>query len=92
MLKQIRHNQKIHQFEINIEGHTCYMSYVLFDHSIEYNHTIVPKELGGRGIGSELVKYGLAYARVNHLAVIPSCPFVAAIINKNKVYQDLLVS
>ncbi len=90
MLKNIKHNQETQRFEIEIEGLTGYMTYVLSDGLIEYNHTIVPKALGGRGIGSELVKYGLAYARVNHLQVNPSCPFVAAYMEKHRVYQDLL--
>lgn len=91
MLKEITHNQENQRFEAHIEGHVGYMSYVMHEGVIEYNHTIVPKELGGRGIGSELVKYGLAYARVNHLNVKPTCSFVAAYINKHSVYQDLLV-
>lgn len=90
MLKIIKHNQEKQRFEVELEGHVGFMSYVLDDGVIEYNHTIVPKELGGRGIGSELVKYGLAYARVNHLNVKPSCSFVDAYINKHAVYQDLL--
>ena len=73
-----------------MDGHIGYMSYVLSEGVIEYNHTIVPKALGGRGIGTELVKYGLAYARVKHLQVKPTCSFVAAFIEKNPVFQDLL--
>jgi predicted GNAT family acetyltransferase len=90
MLEEIQHKQDKQRFAVHLEGHVGYMSYVLHDGVIEYNHTIVPKELGGRGIGSELVKYGLAYARVNHLSVKPTCSFVAAFINKHDVYQDLL--
>ncbi len=90
MLKTIVHNVQSQRFEVEVEGQTGYMSYLLTGDVIEYNHTIVPKSLGGRGIGSELVKYGLAYARINHFSVNPSCPFVAAIIEKHSVYQDLL--
>jgi len=92
MLKTIQHNKQAQRFEVNLAGHIGYMSYVLNDESIEYNHTIVPKALGGKGIGSELVKYGLAYARVNHLQVIPTCSFVAAYIDKYPVFQDLLAA
>ena len=90
MLKSIQHNPESHRFEVHLEGLIAYMTYVLTEDAIEYNHTIVPKALGGRGIGSELVKYGLAYARVNHVAVIPSCSFVAAYIQKHQEQQDLL--
>lgn len=92
MLKTIQHNKQAQRFEVHLEGHIGYMSYVLSGENIEYDHTIVPKELGGRGIGSELVKYGLAYARVNHLPVIPTCSFVSAYIARHPDYQDLLVN
>ncbi|WP_223789606.1 GNAT family N-acetyltransferase [Marinicella meishanensis] len=92
MNQNIQHNPKQRRFEITMNGLTAYMSYRLDQAVLEYNHTIVPKALGGQGLGTELVKYGLAYARVHHLKVKPTCPFVAALIEKNPVYQDLLES
>ena len=86
----IQHNQNKQRFEVHVGNHMGYMTYQLHSDYIDYTHTIVPKELGGHGLGTDLVKYGLAYARVNHLKVKPTCSFVAAMINKNKVYQDLL--
>ncbi len=88
----IKHNSAAQRFEVMVDGHVAYMSYLLDAQTINYNHTIVPPTLGGQGLGTELVKYGLAYARVNHLQVVPTCPFVAAVINKHAVYQDLLLN
>jgi predicted GNAT family acetyltransferase len=90
MLTNIEHNADTHRFEVRLDDHVGYLSYLLKDGVINYNHTIVPKALGGRGIGTELVKYALAYARVNHLKVIPACSFVEAYINKHPEHQDLL--
>jgi len=53
------------------------------------NRFEAPRELGGHGLGTELVKYALAYAWVEHLTVIPTCSFVAALMDKHVVYQDL---
>ena len=58
-----------------------------FPGGIAYLHTIVPPELGGRGVGSALVKYILDYAAQNHLKVRPDCPFVKAYIDKHPEYQ-----
>lgn len=88
----IKQNKESQRFEILINGLTGYMTYVQHNDFIDFTHTIVPKQLGGQGIGTDLVKYGLAYARVHHLKVKPSCSFVAAMMDKNKVYQDLLLS
>ena len=38
-------------------------------------HTEVPDALGGRGIGARLVRAAVVYARAEHLAVVPWCPF-----------------
>jgi predicted GNAT family acetyltransferase len=38
-------------------------------------HTEVPHELGGRGIGRQLVRAALAHARAEQLTIVPWCPF-----------------
>ncbi|UNU72933.1 N-acetyltransferase [Moraxella nasovis] len=87
----IHHNTDTHRFETTIDGHTAYLSYVkLNDDTLEYDHTIVPKELGGQGLGTRLVKFALDYAKEHHKKVVPSCSFVASFINKNPEYQSLL--
>lgn len=42
-----------------------------------FNHTWVPPELRGHGIGARLVKFGLQHARENGYKVHPGCSFVA---------------
>lgn len=62
------------------------------DHNqIDINHTGVPDELGGQGIGSSLVKSVVDYARDNDLKVVASCPFAKSVIEKNPEYQDVYV-
>jgi len=92
MSLNIQHNPQTKRFEVHIEDHTGYLEYVeQGDNVLDYAHTIVPKELGGQGIGSRLVKYALDYAREHNFKVIPSCSFVEAYINKHEEYSDLLV-
>lgn len=59
------------------------------DNQINIDHTGVPKELGGQGIGSQLVKSVVDYARENNLKVVASCPFAKDVIEKNDEYQDV---
>jgi predicted GNAT family acetyltransferase len=51
---------------------------------------VVPPELGGKGIGSRLIRSALDQVRSDGLKVIPECPFVKAFIEKHTDYQDLL--
>ena len=87
----ITHNQAANRFETTIEGHTGFISYQDQGDRIVYDHTIVPSELGGKGVGSALVKHALDYARSEGKKVIPTCSFVASYINKHAEYQDLLL-
>ncbi|MCC3309235.1 GNAT family N-acetyltransferase [Psychrobacter sanguinis] len=87
----ITHNQAANRFETTIEGHTGFISYQDQGDRIVYDHTIVPSELGGKGVGSALVKHALDYARNEGKKVIPTCSFVASYINKHAEYQDLLL-
>ena len=87
---KIVHNEAAKRFETSIDGHTGYISYKERDDKLVYDHTIVPQELGGRGVGSALVKEALNYARENDKKVVPQCSFVSSYIDKHPDYQDLL--
>lgn len=86
---EINHNTDKNCFETTIDGYTGFISYQDQGDSIVYDHTIVPSELGGKGVGSALVKHALDYARDQNKKVIPQCSFVASYINKHPEYQDL---
>ncbi|MDO5651982.1 MAG: GNAT family N-acetyltransferase [Moraxella sp.] len=86
----ITHATNNNRFETVIDGHTAYLSYVDNGDVWVYDHTIVPSELGGRGLGKSLVKHALDYARTHYKKIVPSCPFVAAYIDKNPEYKDIV--
>ena len=88
---QITHNHQLRQFETTIDGKTAFLSYqVITPDTLNYHHTFVPSELGGRGIGSKLVQFALDYADNSKQKIIPSCSFVAAYIDKHSHYQHLM--
>lgn len=77
------------RFEMVIDGHVAYEEFERFPGGIAYLHTIVPKELGGRGVGSALVRHVLDYAVEHQLKVRPDCSFVKAYIDKHPEYQAI---
>ena len=79
-----------HRYELAVDGHIAATYYQIADGVITFVHTEVPPELGGKGIGSKLIRGALDSVRADGLKVIPQCPFVKAFIEKNPDYQDLL--
>lgn len=53
-------------------------------------HTLVPPEIGGRGIAGLLVKDLIADARENSFTIVPLCSYVAAKFDENPDWADLL--
>lgn len=90
----IQHDQQAHQFFTVIDGKTSLLKYaVLADgKTLDYYSTFVPPELRGRHIGHALVIFALNYARENNLKIIPSCPFIAKLIERHGEYKMLVVS
>lgn len=86
----ITHNKEAKRFETSIDDQTGYISYQERGDTLVYDHTIVPQSLGGRGVGSALVKHALDYAHENNKKVVPQCSFVSSYINKHPDYQDLV--
>lgn len=86
----IRDNAEKRRFEVEVEGHTAYAEYRKVADHLSFTHTMVPEALGGRGIGTALVKAGLAAARERGLKVKPICPFFKSYIDKHPEEQDLL--
>jgi predicted GNAT family acetyltransferase len=90
MVNEVSDNPAQHRYELEVDGHIAATYYEIADGVITFVHTEVPPELGGKGIGSRLIKGALDQVRAKGLKVIAQCPFVNAFIGKNSAYQDLL--
>jgi predicted GNAT family acetyltransferase len=88
---EVRDNAERHRFEIDLgDGTFAFAEYNLIPGKIMFTHTEVPESHGGQGLGSALIRFGLAAARERGLKVIPICPFFAAYMQKHEEVQDLL--
>ena len=88
----IIHDEATHQFRFESNGKIAALLYRRDGDVITFVHAEVPASLQGTGIGSEIVRTGLAYAREQHLRVVPRCPFVAEYMQRHPEYQDLLAA
>ena len=90
MTEPIRDNSARHRFELDVDGHTAHLDYRMTPGVIDLVHTVVPPELGGRGVGSTLVRGVLEAVRAKNLKLIVTCPFVKAYMAKHHEFDDLL--
>jgi predicted GNAT family acetyltransferase len=90
MNNAVSNNAAQHRFELEVAGHVAAAYYERTGDLITFEHTEVPAELGGKGIGSKLVKGALDQVRAEGLSVVPQCPFVKAWIEKHPDYSNLL--
>jgi uncharacterized protein len=86
----VSNNPAHHCYELKVDGHIAATYYKIADGVITFIHTEVPPELGGKGIGSKLIKGALDQVRTDGLKVIAQCAFVRAYIEKHPDYADLL--
>lgn len=82
----------IHQTEQNrfytvVDGFTAHVDYLVSDGGLDIRHTIVPKEIGGRGIASALVRAAYDYARTQGLTPVGTCYYAVKWLEKHPEYE-----
>ena len=83
-------NREEERFETDADGDVAFLTYALEGGRLFLLHTDVPEAAEGRGIGSELVRTALDYARREDLSIVPMCAFVSAYLQRHPEYQDLV--
>jgi predicted GNAT family acetyltransferase len=89
-MTDVVNNKVHHRYELAVDGHLAATYYKISGDVITFVHTEVPPELGGKGIGSKLVKGALDQVRSEGLKVVAECPFVKGYIDKHPEYSALL--
>jgi predicted GNAT family acetyltransferase len=80
-----------HRYELRSgEDVLGFIDYRLADGVITLVHTEVDPAHSGQGHAATLARGALDDARSRGLAVVPSCPYVAAYIDKHPDYADLV--
>jgi predicted GNAT family acetyltransferase len=94
-VKTIEHDLDRHRFVLSIaDGERGgFLDYrPLGDGVWDLTYTFVPRQDRGGGMGRSLVLHVLQHAREQGLRVVPTCGFVATVIEENPEYQDLIAT
>ncbi|MDK1490513.1 GNAT family N-acetyltransferase [Sinorhizobium sp. 7-81] len=79
------------RYSATVEGHTGEMTYSRSSPKlIIIDHTLVPDELRGKGVGQALAKHAVDEARKGGWKIIPLCPFMRAQAMRHPEWQDVI--
>lgn len=84
---EVMHNEEKKRFWLEVDGHEAHVAYRLHDGGLDIRHTIVPEEIGGRGIASALVKAAYDYARGQGLKPVATCSYAVIWLQRHPEYQ-----
>ena len=83
----IKHLTDKQRFYVEIEGHTAHVDYNIEDGGLDIRHTIVPNEIGGRGIAAALVRTAYDYALQQRLQPVATCSYAVHWLEKHPEYK-----
>jgi uncharacterized protein len=87
----IEHDAAEREFYIQLESDRAFIRYAQpDDRTLDLQHTIVPPQEQGQGLGSTLVEHVFEYARKEGKRIVPSCAFVKHWIGEHDEYRDVL--
>ncbi|MGH6710795.1 MAG: GNAT family N-acetyltransferase [Bradyrhizobium sp.] len=92
MTNHFRDNEAASRFELEIEGAVAFVSYRKSPGAITLEHTEVPPELGGKGIGSKIARATLDAVRAQGRKLTVECEFIQGFMKKHPEYDDLLAA
>lgn len=78
------HRSEQSRFEAEVEGQVAFLSYERAADTAVITHTIVPRELEGRGIAGNLAESAVGWARAEGLEIEAQCSYVRSWMQRNR--------
>ena len=66
------------------------MTYTVAGSKVIMHHTTVDDVLRGKGVGAQLVRAAVEWARKENVKLLPLCPFAKSVFDKTPEYGDVL--
>lgn len=70
------HRPEQSRFEAEVAGETAFLTYERADGTVVMTHTVVPRDLEGRGIAGRLASTAVGWARAQELEIKAQCSYV----------------
>jgi len=91
MSNKLIHNKDECKYEYHIEGHIAYITYDDQNGAMHLTHTIVPKELAGKGLARTLLEDVLQEIKKENKKAVAKCSYIVKYQEKTPEASDLFV-
>lgn len=89
MSGQVIDNTAAGRFDLAMAGGTAFIAYRRSGATLLLEHAEVPVALGGRGLGTRLVRETLGLIRSRGERMVPVCSFIRSFVDRHPEYADL---
>ncbi|MGI9551403.1 MAG: N-acetyltransferase [Aurantibacter sp.] len=89
-LLELKHDSQNNQFTMDINGETAFVAYSLENGKMYLNHSEVPRNLRGQGIGKVLVQKTFEKLTVEGFTAVAVCPFIKAVANRSEKWSGII--
>ena len=86
----IVHDQENKRFTLFINGEFAYVAYTLHDGKMYLNHSEVPSNMRGQGIGHVLVNKTFEQLTAEGYKAVAVCPFIKAIARRSTKWSTII--
>lgn len=90
MARDFSENQTANRFALRVGDSVAFVAYLSSPGAITLQHTEVPPELSGQGVGSKLARATLDEVRTQRGKLRVECDFIRGFVSKHPEYKDLL--
>lgn len=86
----VTHHADARRFVADTSAGQAVLAYeTLGDGALDLQHTVVPEDARGDGVGDALVRAAVAHARGAGVRLVPTCPFVEAWMRRHPAERDV---
>jgi len=90
IISKLIHNANRQEFSLTINGAKAFITYTISDGIMYLNHTEVPAELRGKGIGKKLVEQTFEYLEAENIQAVAVCSYAKLIRDRNSKWQRVI--
>ena len=89
-LTELTHDTDKHQFFLLADGHKAFIDYSIDDGQYQLNHSEVPPELRGKGVGKVLVEQTFDVIAKEGKSAVAHCSYIRHIAKKSGRWDGVI--